>query len=748
MPIVVSSTNSDTTPSESVEVNNFSVFKEKREDSENKKYALIINTDTESRHLENTEASVRELKAQGYETFVINPFALSDADHSYKTDHHTIKRVIKGMNRLIDANDELVIYSTGHGSGNKKADKFFESLDKLSYGKRTVIVDQCYGGNYYKFFSDDPSTYFVSAGVEGETVYCQEFAPYFWASNVPDADGNGEVSFGERYAYAEKHVQGSLAQAVGYDPSSGSSFPDSVVEVHNRAELQYQLSRLQKDQVAVMTFSASWCQPCKQFAPKFDAMASSTQGQVLFLRTENEDLAKEYGLTNYPTVVIFDHKQKAYPLKDYEKVFAALTEHQVSVEMDMGRITEELHSTESSIRIRALHKLAQVFNPSDEKQVKEVFGLLDEMLQTEQDPVAQERLYATYKAFYSQSHNDDAVESLLYAMVSENPVYATNAILTFLGIGRMSLRGDSLTQGAEVIAGQVDNPDPKVRKAATQAYYYKYFFSDEAKQKYLSQFLPLLSDPDAETRIMAARFLGTNASLLSPEQVMQCKAILEEDLASIPEKEDDWYKSSLMAYGEMAQALPPDKKDECLEVLRGIIFNDDIDFNTRSSFGIQAYSDASENLGPEVALQEEEKLRAYFGKNLYDLNHFETLNVLSFFYRNVAEQVPDAAIPSIVDNLFPYLNSDNNEATIDHAIDALDCYVPRMGEEQLVELNTHLLLLLNSPDPRVVINALDGYHRLIDRLPKQQADDVMDKIKILRQHPDQYVSGAAKRLTK
>lgn len=202
-----------------------------------------------------------------------------------------------------------------------------------------------------------------------------------------------EKSVLERYVYAEKHVQGSLAQAVGYDPSSGASFPDSVVGVRNRAELQYQLSLLGKDQVAVMTFSATWCEPCKQFAPKFDAMASATQGKVLFLRTENEELAKEYGLTSYPTVVIFAHKQKAHPLKEYEKVFAALAEHEVSVEMDMERITEELRSTEPSLRIRALHKLEEVFNPSDEKQAKDLFDLLDGRLQMEEDPAVQEHLY-------------------------------------------------------------------------------------------------------------------------------------------------------------------------------------------------------------------------------------------------------------------------------------------------------------------------------------------------------------------
>lgn len=123
-----------------------------------------------------------------------------------------------------------------------------------------------------------------------------------------------------------------------------------------------------------------------------------------------------------------------------------------------------------------------------------------------------------------------------------------------------------------------------------------------------------------------------------------------------------------------------------------------------------------------MALQEEERLRTYFGKNLYNWNRFETLNVILGFYRSVAKQVPSEAVPSVVNNLFPYLNSTNNPEVIDHAVDALDCYVPLMSEEQVLKLNTHYLALLEHSDPRVLRSVLGGYYQLIDRLPKQQAD--------------------------
>jgi len=59
----------------------------------------------------------------------------------------------------------------------------------------------------------------------------------------------------------------------------------------------------------VIRFTASWCGPCKLFAPTFDKVASQTPG--VYFETVDVDsgstLILEHGIRNVPTTVVIEN---------------------------------------------------------------------------------------------------------------------------------------------------------------------------------------------------------------------------------------------------------------------------------------------------------------------------------------------------------------------------------------------------------------------------------------------------------
>jgi len=97
--------------------------------------------------------------------------------------------------------------------------------------------------------------------------------------------------------------RGGSSKGKGRRGASSSSNVGSVHSVHSKAEFDKLVNSARSKQLVVVDFAASWCGPCQQIAPKFEAMASALP-HVRFLKVdvdECKDLQQQYGVKSMPT---------------------------------------------------------------------------------------------------------------------------------------------------------------------------------------------------------------------------------------------------------------------------------------------------------------------------------------------------------------------------------------------------------------------------------------------------------------
>ncbi|MBI4124707.1 MAG: hypothetical protein HY609_04530 [Deltaproteobacteria bacterium] len=322
--------------------------------------AVVVNGDTEQRHLDNAERMAQTLRTGGYDVFLLNSYRLPGVkpDHYFPPTQKGLRALQKKLKLAASPDADLVIATTGHGSQvDGKGTLCLEDgcdgtmvasvLNAIPHRQRTVYMDQCYGGNWNKVFLSDPKTLFISLGSKGEIDSCEEMNPYFWSDQVPDLNGDKVVNWRERYTHAFPHVTSSTPQFVpseGYRPAGKPAFPPKVVKVADEKGLKAQLGRLRTGQYAIITFSAEWCGPCKEYKPVFDRLAREGGGQHLWLITENEELADAWGVHRYPTVVIADARgyHEEVPAKGRENVEKALADFSTPLRARLERKIAEV----------------------------------------------------------------------------------------------------------------------------------------------------------------------------------------------------------------------------------------------------------------------------------------------------------------------------------------------------------------------------------------------------------------------
>ena len=108
---------------------------------------------------------------------------------------------------------------------------------------------------------------------------------------------------------------------------------DLVIAVVTKAEFEKEV--LKADVPVLVDFYATWCPPCTVLSPRLAKLSTEFKGRAKFVKVDidkSKELATEYQITSYPTVIVFNKGKAASPIgavrdaDTYRKVLDAAIE--------------------------------------------------------------------------------------------------------------------------------------------------------------------------------------------------------------------------------------------------------------------------------------------------------------------------------------------------------------------------------------------------------------------------------------
>jgi hypothetical protein len=453
-----------------------------------RKFALVIAGNSDPAFLEDAAQGLTVLKSEGYETFFASPQPADAADHYASASVQHVEDFAKYIGKNIDDDDELVIYAVAHGDMEDgraqlclpdgcNSDEISKALDIAGYGKRTVILNSCFSGNWNSVFMDDPRTLFISSGSSGELVSGMQFSQYFWAGDVPDMNNDGVVSFQERYEHAISHVTLSNPQFVasaGYVLEGAHPFSPGVETIggSDAAEtFNHEMAQLRPGQYAVVFFSEEGAPASEEYAVRFSESAERGEGQHLYLQVKSEDVASAFGIREYPTVMIFDYRGRGYAVSDIEDVSGELARFELPMEQRIANLRVALADPDPVVRATAMVWYSGFASARGVTPMSDLLQQLEEFM-AEPDPLIMDYVAHAYQFLAPAMSSEQKYSHLnmLAELVDDNdPVIRAGAVMAYRIIST-TLSTSEIEERIRVMEGWFNDSSEPVRYEVAKSF--------------------------------------------------------------------------------------------------------------------------------------------------------------------------------------------------------------------------------------------------------------------------------------
>lgn len=186
-----------------------------------RKYAIVINGDLSPLHKGNVTDAFATLMTSGYSQdniFLLTsnfPDGRSPFSITARGSEENLLMVFNYLDGVIDSNDTLVVYTTGHGGDSTLAladseINIFSDLRNLiretKAGEYILIADQCYSGAVVEMAKSLEGKVVAYSDIDANhSTYCESFARPFWDSFrtlSADSNNDGIIQLDEAFTLA------------------------------------------------------------------------------------------------------------------------------------------------------------------------------------------------------------------------------------------------------------------------------------------------------------------------------------------------------------------------------------------------------------------------------------------------------------------------------------------------------------------------------------------------------------------